>query len=187
MTSRERYIQCFDRISPYILGSQEITLTPEVIQIVVDTKYNLEQLIAESPTNSAMHWLMGKIYQFTQEHDQAYESFKTSRECLKTFDGKERDELRGAVFRELGYECLHLKKWRDAEYFCRLAVELEPEDLSLYINLSLASLFTKKLEEAEKNAVKGDDPQITEFLLEVIKKIRSEEMEFPTDFTPFDI
>jgi Tfp pilus assembly protein PilF len=137
----------------------------------------LEAVIRHTPSNWPAHWMLGKVRQAQNEHEEAYQSFLTAHRIVLT---------KHDVLRELGLECLHTKRFAQAVHYCHVAIEYDLEDTTLWPNMAVAKLFHGKLEEAERWANKalakipGDLPAT--MVLKRLAEIKAGTKNAPDDF-----
>lgn len=138
----------------------------------------LEIVLQENPDNWSARWMLGKAKQALGLHEESYVAFLTAHRNVLTNQN---------VMRELALECLQTKRFKNAVYYCHVAMEFDPEDYSLWPNMAVAQLFNGNVDDAEIWAKKsldkipGDEPALN--VLKIIDEIKKGIRGIPDDFT----
>ncbi len=104
------------------------------------TEY-LESVVKMEPAHWPACWLLGKTFQVSGEHENAYQYFKSA----YAINPNHID-----VCRELALESMELGQTHEAVLACFAAVGIQPGDPGLLSNLGLALLLNAQLSEARK-------------------------------------
>jgi tetratricopeptide (TPR) repeat protein len=99
----------------------------------------LELWLKDHPESWQALWVLGKAHQRLGRSEQAGEFFLRSHE---------ENPHHPDVARELVMECIAMGRGPEAVHFARTAVELDPGDITLQVNLALALLISGQVSEA---------------------------------------
>ena len=178
------YTKSCNLISPYVhLEGEVLQRNPDSEDGKRDLKEGIDGLkfvIEESETNWAAQWFLGKAYQCMSDHENSYQSFLMAYRHNLTHQD---------ILRELALECLLTDRFNEAAYYCNVAIEFDPDDHTLWSNMSVAQLFNKKLEKAESWANKTlakipeDKPALE--VLKYVNGVKLGTMTIPEKFSMF--
>lgn len=125
-------------------------------------------------------WVMGKAHQRLGRSERAGELFLRSHE---------ENPRHPDVARELVMECIALGRGLEAVHFARTAVELDPDDATLQVNLALALLISGQVDEAllQANQALARDPSdgVTANVVAFIRDVAEGRREPPTKLSKF--
>jgi Tfp pilus assembly protein PilF len=112
---------------------------------------HLKETLAQAPQNWRAWWVRGKAEQALGDHESAYESFRSAREC---------NTVHVDVARELVAECLELGRTKEAVQVAEWLQTVAPTNAGIVANLALAYLIDAQLELAARTVVValGFDP-----------------------------
>lgn len=190
MTNKEiqtLYKKSFDAAMPYIKLDGESAKNPfEALDVLKESIQGLSTITEYNPSNWSSLWMIGKIHQAIKEHEKSYESlFKAYRAIMRVGEGCE-PTLHADIMRELGVECLYTGRFKDAVYYCNLAVEYDMKDYTLWSNVAIAKVFVGDLDAAENWAnralEKMPEDKPAQSTLRIIKEIREGTRSIPTNF-----
>ena len=181
---KDLYTKSCNLISPYIYLEGEIPIknaeSQEGQTALNEGIEGFKLVLEEAEENWAAWWFLGKAYQCTNNHEDAYDSFlKAYRNNLEHQD----------IIRELALECLMTSRFTSAAYYCNVAIEFDPSDCTLWSNMSVAHLFNNKIDKAEywakKTLEKIPDDKPAATVLKFTEGINNGTMVLPDKFSLF--
>ncbi|MEI8269787.1 MAG: tetratricopeptide repeat protein [bacterium] len=193
MSKKEVFLKSCRLLVPYLSKKENIDLA-DMEKDLTESMKGFKSIIKNFP-KSAMtadcHWMIGKILDLRNKHEESYNSFILSKNIYsKLFVAK---KISSRVFsdsmREISLQCLKTKRYDEAVYFANTALEFSPKDYTLLSNLSVTKLFQGRLDEAKKIAIKcqkklpDDFPSKT--VLFAVKQIKNKVCDVPKTFKDF--
>lgn len=131
-------------------------------------------------------WFIGKAYQALGQHQEAYQNFLLAHKQFDHTDSLDPDINQGHadIMRELALSCLHIKEFKNAVYYCNLAMQFALDDYSLWANYAVSLLLNGDIDSAEdwaKRTLEKWDDESTKTLLKMIQEIKKGKRKLPND------